>query len=137
MMSIYRSEREEKLLEELISKFKEVTGIEIFPNFSSEFLIEDQQISTSEITSSPSDCRSYKSKLLFFKNEEDVSVFVTIEGSINSIDWVEIKKDIEIPPGKNYFGVIYDPHPYIRIKAKTTTPPTTGKFNTIIAKYSI
>jgi len=96
----------------------------------------NQQVDTTEVTGSTVDVRRRSRRVVYIKNTQDVTVYVTIEASYNGSDWYVVRSDIEVPANDYRIGVINEAHGYIRAKARASSSPSGGSVLVAIASIT-
>jgi len=86
----------------------------------------NQQVSTTEVVGSAVDVSRRGRKVIYISNTQDVDVTVTIEASPDGTNWFTVRDNITVPAGGKKFGILSDPHGYIRARAIASTAPSTG-----------
>lgn len=87
-----------------------------------------QTIGTSEVISGVIDVGGYSKRVIWIKNDQDVDITVTVEGSLDGSNWYTIRSGITVPAngGQACLVNFQDNHAYLRLRAVASASPSSG-----------
>ncbi|MCD6240375.1 hypothetical protein J7K27_02470 [Candidatus Bathyarchaeota archaeon] len=125
-------------LKRIRGKFLKDEGIYIFskPNL---VLLPEYTTSVTPIETDFIDLSAWAGpKLFLFNNEQDVPVYVDVYACL-FVGGKEypIRTDIEVPANDFRFGILRDRHRIIKLKFRSPSEPSSGKFQPLILTWSL
>ncbi len=126
-------------LKKIRGKFLQDEGIYVFSKPALAVITNEQQITTSPWWSDAIDLSSLGFKMFYIENTEDVSVFVDFYSlpSLNSSIQAPIRTNVEVKPNDVVMAIMKDRHIAGKLRFYTTSPPSSGYVNCILASWSL
>jgi hypothetical protein len=98
-------------------------------------IIEDEATrDTNAFNSAVSDMGEFNAETIVILNGLDKQVGIQVQGSIDSITWLDVGPVTNVPATTNDYATVSDYFPCYRVVATAASTPTTGLLNVWIVK---
>jgi len=124
------------LLKKLLAKYED-RGILVYtvPTYD-EIILLDTVVGTSPVESAPQNVTNFKFIGFNLKNTQDVSVYVDFLVSANGEDFIPKRSGVEVPPNSVRYAFMTERTRFVKIRAYTKEPVSTGKFECLLQMWS-
>ena len=124
-------------IKKILGKYRKDEGIYVFSKPALNIILSEKQITTTRYVTEDIDLNLYDFKLLFIENKQDVMVYVDfyVKPSIGST-MKALLRTIEVNPNDITIAIFNDRYPACNLEFYTTTAPTKGYVNCLLASWS-
>jgi len=125
-------------LRKIRGKFLREEGIYIFAR-SELHTFPEYFVSTTPIETDVVDLSLFGGQKLFFlKNDQDVSVLVDfLAGYLPMGDFYTLRSDVNVPSGEIRVALLNERHPYMKLRMRSPSPPSKGRFYPFLVRWSL